>query len=52
MHIAYRNSDLPERSLGTETVQFNGKYGCIKYYQEGKGFKLQKGAMFGYTCML
>ena len=52
MHIAYRNSDLPERSLVTETVQFNGKYGCIKYYQEGKGFKLQKGAMFGYTCML
>ena len=44
MHIAYRNSDLPERSLVTETVQFNGKYGYIKYYQEGKGCKTAKGS--------
>ena len=38
-----RTFDVPARSLVTETVQFNGKYGCIKCYQEGKCCKTKKG---------
>ena len=36
-------SDLPAWSLVTETVQFNGKYGCVKCYQEVKSCKTEKG---------
>ena len=34
--------DLPAPSLVTDTVQCNGKYDCIKYYQEGKSCKTEK----------
>ena len=36
-------SNLAARSLLTETVKFNGKYGCVKCYQEGKSCKTEKG---------
>ena len=39
--------DLPARSLVTGTIQFNGKYGCIKCYQEGGSTKQSKYVMFG-----
>ena len=35
--------DLPARSLVAGTIQFNGKYGCIKCYQEGESYKTVKG---------
>ena len=35
--------DLPAWSLVAGTIQFNGKYGCIKCYQEGGSYKSVKG---------
>ena len=31
--------DLPSRSLVAGTIQFTGKYGSIKCYQEGGSYK-------------
>ena len=35
--------DLPARNLVAGTIQFNGKYECIKCYQEGASYKTAKG---------
>ena len=37
------NFDLPARCLISVTVQFNGKYGCIKCLQQGESRKTEKG---------
>ena len=35
--------DLPARCLISGTLQFNGKYGCIKCLQQGESHKTEKG---------
>ena len=41
--------DLSARCLISGTVQFNGKYGCIKCLQQGESQNRKKVEMFGFT---
>ena len=35
--------DLPARCLVSGSIQFNGKYGCVKCFQSGASFKTASG---------
>lgn len=37
--------DLPAKSLVTNSIQFNGKYGCWRCLQPGEPFHTQKGGI-------
>ena len=41
--------NLPARCLISDTVQFNGKYGCIKCLQQRESHKTEKGGNVVFT---